>query len=327
MENSRLQDIVRKIITNKSCNPKLTELLMNWFLSSEQTNDQMLFDIWEDMPTDENKEQREMILKKLHREIRQTRERQTIWRGVRRTIAIAASVAIFFFCGYALSTHLHSTPKEYHLATSKGSKGEFKLPDGTKIWLNSDAYLVYNNNFGDENRSVKLIQGEVFFDVVKDTKHPFVVSMDNLNVTVLGTKFNARNSLKYAIEEVVLIEGSVAISGDGITPTTLKPNERYTYFYNQESHIVDIVVANNYSTWFNKTLTFENETLNNILLSLERWYDINIEVSPEIDIQNSISLSTRYEPIEYIIRVISQICKFRYTISEDTVKLYTAEPN
>ena len=85
----------------------------------------------------------------------------------------------------------HSHPKsEVTLLTAKGHVGEFTLPDGTKVWLNGESRLKYNAEFSGRTRDVALT-GEAFFEVRKDTLRPFRVSMNDLQVEVLGTSFDA----------------------------------------------------------------------------------------------------------------------------------------
>src|SRR5690606_36367432 len=92
-----------------------------------------------------------------------------------------------------------------------GKKFRLQLSDGTMVHINSGSTLKYPIKFiAGENRQVYL-DGEAFFDVAKDKKHPFIVNADNLNVRVLGTHFNVSNYPEDAVTDVVLVEGSVGM--------------------------------------------------------------------------------------------------------------------
>src|SRR5690606_3033035 len=60
------------------------------------------------------------------------------------------------------------------VVAKKGSRKTMMLPDGTKVWLNADSRLTYKSNFKSSSREV-LLEGEAFFDVVKDSSRPFIV--------------------------------------------------------------------------------------------------------------------------------------------------------
>ena len=210
--------------------------------------------------------------------------------------------------------------KQFFLVTASKSKGEFILPDSTKVWLNSNSRLTYDNNFSKNSRNVKL-EGEAFFDVTKDEKKAFNVQMDEISVQVLGTKFNARNYKQEENEEVVLIQGSVKILGDGISPIILKPNEKFT-INRKKSHInIENIKSRNYSTWFNQSLSFEDKTLKDIFIQLERWYNIDITIDSKVDLDYRMSFKLQHESIEDILRIISKINGLKYHISTEKITI------
>ncbi|HEY4155290.1 MAG TPA: FecR family protein, partial [Puia sp.] len=73
-----------------------------------------------------------------------------------------------------------------------GVRPKLVLPDGTQVWLNSGSKLHYKNDFDKSIREVSL-EGEAFFDVVKEVDHPFIVHTSAINVRVLGTAFNVKS--------------------------------------------------------------------------------------------------------------------------------------
>lgn len=83
------------------------------------------------------------------------------------------------------------------------------LPDGSEITLNKNSKISYASDFS-TNRKLKLSTGDVFFQVTHDKQHPFVISMDKVSVTVVGTAFN----IKYlkGKTEVIVEEGIVRVA-------------------------------------------------------------------------------------------------------------------
>lgn len=93
-----------------------------------------------------------------------------------------------------------------------GKRSKIILPDGSLLWINSGSCISYASDFP-ENRKLN-VQGEVYLDVRKDVKHPFVVKTNRLEVTVLGTSFNVTDYVKDTEIAVVLVQGSVDVTVD-----------------------------------------------------------------------------------------------------------------
>lgn len=90
-----------------------------------------------------------------------------------------------------------------------GKRFDIVLSDGTNVSLNAGTTIKYPVKFlPGKEREVYLMGGEAFFNVVKDTKHPFRVNAQELNVEVLGTKFNMAVYSEDESSDIVLVEGS-----------------------------------------------------------------------------------------------------------------------
>ena len=91
-----------------------------------------------------------------------------------------------------------------------GSKTKLTLPDGSTVWLNAGSKMVYSQGFGVSDRRLAF-QGEGYFEVEKNDEMPFLVQTHDVNVTVVGTKFNFRNYPEDEEAVVELLEGRVAL--------------------------------------------------------------------------------------------------------------------
>ena len=80
---------------------------------------------------------------------------------------------------------------EVTMSVSNGQKADIILADGTKIYINSDSRIVYDNTYNKKTRMVSL-EGEAYFEVAKDKEKPFIVKANGINVQALGTSFNIR---------------------------------------------------------------------------------------------------------------------------------------
>ena len=98
-----------------------------------------------------------------------------------------------------------------------GKTFHIALSDGTTVYMNAGSSLKFPVQFiKGHNREVTL-EGEAFFEVTKDKKHPFVVKTRGVDVRVLGTKFNVSSYKEDAEINTVLVEGSVSLS-NGANP-------------------------------------------------------------------------------------------------------------
>ncbi|MCF6332781.1 MAG: FecR domain-containing protein [Draconibacterium sp.] len=166
-----------------------------------------------------------------------------------------------------------------------GKRQELLLSDSTLVTLNSGSKLVFPAVFKGSSRRVFLI-GEAFFKVKKrKDKKPFLVETENIDIKVLGTKFNV--SAYDSEEEVstVLIEGSVEVS----QKNKLLNNAEYTLtpgqgcFYNTKKavSVVSEVETDNYIAWLNGYLQFQDQTVNSIICKLRRHYNKSIIIENE----------------------------------------------
>lgn len=111
--------------------------------------------------------------------------------------------------------------------------------------------------------------------VKKDKDRPFIVKTDNIKIEVLGTEFNVKSYPELKEIATTLCEGSVSVT-DGSHDLILKPS--YQAIYSKSSHLMTSkkVDTRLYTGWKNGLFIFENETLEDIMITLSRWYNINV---------------------------------------------------
>ena len=143
------------------------------------------------------------------------------------------------------------------LVASSSDKGEFVLPDGTKVWLNSNGKIEYEGDLCKGRVRAVRLEGEAFFDVIK-SETPFVVDLGDVQVEVLGTRFNARNSSHYKDYQVTLVDGKVKVCGESFSEVVLKPGQQFCCTSERRAPIVRNVKTSNYSSWTEDTVIFDN---------------------------------------------------------------------
>ena len=194
-------------------------------------------------------------------------------------IGIAASLFILFLSTYiSYQQGQNKIQKEFAdivVTTPNGSCTKVNLPDGSIVMLNAGSKITYSQGYGVTNRAVK-INGEGYFEVKKDSTHPFTVTSDNIIVKVLGTKFNFRDYPKDPTALVALDEGKVnmtsVISKQQIT---LKPAQHV--ILDKSSGNMSLEETNslaNKGKWNEGLLAFNGESLNEITTILTRTYNV-----------------------------------------------------
>lgn len=197
--------------------------------------------------------------------------------------------------------------------TSQESKGVFTLPDGTSVWLNGNSRLTLSEQFDGTQRRVKL-EGEGFFDVSRNPERPFIVEIGRRQIEVLGTAFDVKSYAHLDYQEVVLVRGSIDIHSEGGRTVRLKPNDRYVARTQGAEESVMEVDASDYSHWMDRLLIFDNKPLGNILVSLERWYNMEFDVARNVNLSAHLSFNVKYESVDEILRAVSLIIPIRYNI-------------
>lgn len=205
-----------------------------------------------------------------------------------------------------------------------GKRFELELSDGTIVHLNSGSTLKYPVKFiANSNRQV-FLDGEAYFDVTKDKKHPFVVNADNLNIRVLGTHFNVSSYPEDKFTDVVLVEGSVGLyekneKFDAAKNTMLKPGFKGS-FNKKDNHIdIEQVVTDSYTSWMQGKLVFKNMTFRDIEKKLERHYNVSIVNQNKKLADEKFYATFKDEPIEKILSYFNDIQGCNYTIKNNEV--------
>ncbi len=163
-----------------------------------------------------------------------------------------------------------------------GMRSQVSLPDGTKIWLNSESTIKYTLPFVRKTRKVELI-GEAFLEVEPNKKSPFIIQSDNIKVNVVGTKFNFKSYPEDNNIEVTLKEGKINLNIlDGSKKSNnieLKPSEHFNYNKKTIKASITTTEIEKFIRWRNNILVFENTPMSELEKTLERWYGVEITIS------------------------------------------------
>lgn len=269
-------------------------------------NEESLWEIWcsTEGPVEESASEEE--LKLLHKAMGVRPRSRSIGRILAFSLAAAAALLLVMLGEYALIKNHSRSLETVACVTSPDSKGEFFLPDGSHVWLNSSSSLTYDKS----NPRLVTLEGEGFFDVRKKDGKEFVVKTGTTEVKVLGTRFNVRSSSHFEKEEVSLLSGRVEIRS-GEHSVLLSPGEKAEI----EAGVIAKTRADVSfdSTWTGQELDFDNVALADILTSLEHWYNVNISIAPGVRTSSRLSFKIRKESLPETQKIISRLtgCQFK----------------
>lgn len=187
--------------------------------------------------------------------------------------AILLPICIAFFAYYLVNVP-QSVGAPFIVKAEKGDKATVELPDGTNVVLNSASQLSYLSSFGEKVRKVEL-KGEAYFKVTHDEKRSFIVQVGDLEVKVLGTSFNISAYEDVKDVTVVLLEGKVGVFTRE-TSHIMHPGDKIEYNKNTHKIVSSKVHPADYIEWTKGNLYFEKESLENIMKTLSRIYDVEI---------------------------------------------------
>jgi transmembrane sensor len=193
--------------------------------------------------------------------------------------AIAILVLALPF-SYYIGSRSTADNSETTISCDFGDKSSIILPDSSRVWLNSGSKLTFNSNFKLDDRKVYL-EGEAFFSVSKDKRHPFKVKTAEIEIEVLGTEFNLKAYPEENSISTTLVEGSVMISSK-YDSTLIKPNQKLEYDKSSKKmKIIELSNTGQDTDWKDGRMVFRNESLGELESTLERWFDVDIIFADE----------------------------------------------
>lgn len=303
-------------------------LLVDWF-KSDVSRDELRNYIqrkWEiasnsSIPTD----LKERMFRKIQSRIESVAvEKKEVGRFSLRNIMRYAAIGLLVICaglgGHLLTRYSRSVgaEKDYLVFAAKGQKASVVLPDGSKVWLNSDSEIKYTNLYGDGERIISL-DGEAYFEVAKDSLNRFVVQAGDLAVEALGTSFNVKAYEEDNQAVVTLFQGKVKTSV-GRDEAFLLPDQAVTYLKNKgqlkKSTLNDAYRA---CLWRNNELAFNDEALSEIAVLLNRMYNIQVVFKSEKVKALRFTGVITNNSLDNIIELISLTSPIIYTSKGDTI--------
>ena len=272
-------------------------------------------------------EEREGALKKILNKRKTNLEYNNILRIPKIYYRVAAAVLLLISVSFYITDqdnkeiqHVQQPIAQVVKENPKGQKTKIILPDGSKVWLNSESRLEYPSVFNGK-RQVSL-RGEAFFEVAKNPNKPFEVFSNGVLTTALGTSFNI-NAFEENSVVVGLVTGKISVQ----TNNTLKedmvfanPGEMVVYDANNGDLNVQLYANLDFIQWTNRIIVFKRANYQQIKKKLERWYDVTINVK-NADKEMTFTGQFKNESLELILERMAFVEKFDFKIKGKQVDI------
>lgn len=162
-----------------------------------------------------------------------------------------------------------------------GKRSSITFTDGSQIWVNAGSRVIYPAQFTVDSREI-FIEGEIYLDIVHDTKRPFIVKTRKMEIRDLGTQFGVSAYDNEANSHVVLVEGKGEIETKGERKSTLNPNQLFLYNNKNNEKSVHQVNTQDYVAWKDGYYQFNHQKLDIVLEKLCKYYGIKIHWDEKI---------------------------------------------
>ena len=220
---------------------------------------------------------------------------------------------------------VHSTPLQtiqYNtLNVPRGKNYALTLPDGTRVWVNALSQLKFPSSFsGNAKRQVEL-NGEGYFEVTRDTAHPFEVKTAQQTIIVTGTSFNI-SAYEDEINRTTLCSGKVTIKTLQGKQIPLTPGQQLATDLSGKTEITE-VDTDIYTAWLNGVYYFDEKTLTEVFKELSKWFEISEVnyIDPALEKRLFSGKLKKTDGLEVILRVIEQGSRSKITNENGHLKI------
>jgi ferric-dicitrate binding protein FerR (iron transport regulator) len=211
------------------------------------------------------------------------------------------------------------------IQTPKGGKYQIRLPDGSKVWLNSASTLIYPTTFAGNERKVQL-KGEAYFEIAPNKNVPFRVESDNQIVEVLGTHFNINSYDDEDYVKTTLLEGSVKVilssNPNEISKTKLlKPGEQSLTKSSQSGIRIENADTEKAVAWKNGYFKFRNTPIKEIMREIERWYDVELIYEGKIPSDEFTGFISNDVKISAVLKIMEESGGVKFSVKGKKLKV------
>ena len=232
-------------------------------------------------------------------------------------LATALPYFLFFY-----SSSRNNLDNMNTILVENGKHKIITMTDGSKITLDAGSSFSYQKTYNEQTREVYL-NGEGYFEVNSNSSFPFVVHANNAIVKVLGTKFNVRAWYKNRYVKVAVSEGKVFFNSESGTDEDavyLSGGQLSELLRTGKPTQPKEVDIQNFISWVNHEINFEDTPLDEILFQIERWHDVNFTLADSTIRSEHLNIHIQNNSLNELLDMISMLTEMRY--KKENKKIY-----
>ena len=220
---------------------------------------------------------------------------------------------------YVKSDSLENVSEYHTLIVPKGERQKVIFSDSSWVILNAQSTMKYPVAFRGEERKV-YVEGEAYFEVTRDEEHPFIVSVKNFDVRVLGTSFNVMSYDDEFASSVTLLSGKVETTS-GHDTVRLSPGEQVSITSDNRMMVqktdINVVVS-----WMDGKFGFSNERLDVIMRKICRWYDVEVLYAvPGIRERRFTGAPASNMPLKELLEALSTTTNLQFSLQDGVITI------
>ncbi len=322
-------NLFRKYLGNNCSSDEVNQFL-KWIQKEINSSESKLIlkSYWASIKNNDSKEDellKEQRLNAIHHQINLNRFKQNsrkkkyltfIYRAA--VILLLPVITLLVYTNYieqGTNPFVMNEPIMNEIYSPVGSRISLSLSDGTKVWLNHGSSLIYPQQFTGKNRTVKL-QGEGYFEVVKNEKKPFVVETKTMNVIVTGTAFNVKSYEADKTFEATLKNGRIHLQSLNHKDIEMLPGQHCNINKISKKYRIREVDPEKYISWKDGKLIFEDDSFVNIVNRISRWYNVDIEILDPAIKELTYNGTFIDEPLYQILEMLEVVSPVQFQMKE-----------
>ncbi|HEY3371586.1 MAG TPA: FecR family protein [Prolixibacteraceae bacterium] len=316
-----------------NCTEAEFEQVLHWIREGSQSTagHQLAEELWDEFePEAETVENSKYnrILDKIHHQINLDQQAQplvvakvTQRNRILSLMTRAAAILLLPVLSLLLYTTLWdqsqfaANTNEVEMEAPAGSRMNFVLGDGTRVWLNHGGKLRYPFRFDGKIRKV-FLTGEAYFMVAHNHKVPFVVEARGLEVKATGTEFNVSAYPEDDQVETTLVEGKVLVyeKNQAAQIKELYPNQCFKYNGQNKESVLESGNVEKYIAWKNGVLLFKNDHLADIAKKLAKWYNVDVEMTTQKNNGYTYTATFTDETLPQVLELMTLVSPVSFTL-------------
>lgn len=236
-----------------------------------------------------------------------------------------AAVFVFVLSIAGLSIYMASETNHFYtsnwveISTEAGQQSKVSLPDGSLVWLNAETVIKY---CPDKRERKVSLAGEAYFEVNHSPDYPFVVETGDTKIKVLGTKFNVSHYPGSKITETSLLAGKIVMIFEKTDKVVdIRPGEKVSYNAETQAMYKRGAIVQNDILWKQGILVFKNESFNDLIKKLERYYAVDFVYNKAIFENIHYTGTINNLNMNRVLEFINLTIPIKYEIDNKTIKI------